>query len=228
VSEPVAPILEQVLTAIADEIAQAAAVANGRFYPAWGKGSGHMSTHTCYHDDEYPAYMSGSAYYIKPTLEECCETHFRWAKSQCMADGGADISSFATEKWYISWEDEMCVQDCFDSDKTATKNCGGLANAWKTLHADAETCCNAHMFWAVEGCVTKSNNIVVNPADLGTGKYYIKYPSQTGADNDRCVKDCDASIAGCGGLKENWNPLYETADDCCARIDYVQRNQCLL
>lgn len=170
-AEPNLEALETILEEIAKEAAAAAAL-NGNFYPAWGKGTDHMSIHTCYNDGEYPTW---SAQYIKTTLEECCETYYRWAKKQCMLDGGAAISDVATEKWYVNWHTESCVQDCFESDKTATKNCGGLANNWNKLHDDASACCSTHLFWKADTCVATATNIVVNPTDLGTGKWYKKY-----------------------------------------------------
>ena len=106
---------------------------NGEFYPDWsGKGS------TCLDDGEMPDYMlSNQKWYLSTTLKKCCERHFYWDTNECLS-----TEAVGTDKWYVSYEDEKCVQDC-----GGASPCGGVANPWDELFSSKELCCKDKLAW---------------------------------------------------------------------------------
>ena len=74
--------------------------------------------------------------------------------------------------------------------------------AW--MYAAQEDCCDRYYSWNKVKCM----GIVAGaPAASGTSKWYADYST------DKCVKDCVG--AGCGGIAEPWDILYDTKKSCC-------------
>ena len=71
----------------------------GLYFPDWSAQSG-----TCELDEgNAPAYMTVGSGWLEDTLEDCCDTHFSWAVSTCIAIGGGtgdDTTSPADGLWY--------------------------------------------------------------------------------------------------------------------------------
>ena len=109
---------------------------HGEWYPDWSGGGS-----TCLADGEIPVpdYMlSNQNWYLSTTLEKCCERHFYWDINECLG-----ITVVGTDKWYVSYEDMKCVQDC----SGGALPCGGVANPWEELFNSKEKCCKEKLSW---------------------------------------------------------------------------------
>eukprot|EP00804_Cyclotella_cryptica_P008054 CCRYP_004558-RC/>CCRYP_004558-RC protein AED:0.04 eAED:0.04 QI:1123/1/1/1/1/0.8/5/276/517 len=125
------------------------------------------------------------------------------------------------EKWYVDWKDERCVQDC---DVGMAPSCGGYANKWNKLYADAATCCKSTLSYKnVDWCEESS----LRNLYLGTGRFYVNEKSW------KCMRDCASGgpldINGdCGEIvSDGWVELYDTVQDCCkARMGWQNPDLC--
>lgn len=45
------------------------------------------------------------------TREECCKTHYEWNINECLGNS-LDAGYVGTEKWWVDWDSETCIQDC--------------------------------------------------------------------------------------------------------------------
>ena len=107
---------------------------NGEFYPDWSGGG----TRTCLADGKIPDYMiSNQKWYLSTTLKKCCEKHFYWDINECLG-----TTAVGSNKWYVSYEDAKCVQDC-----SGASPCGGVANFWEELYSSKEQCCKNKLGW---------------------------------------------------------------------------------
>jgi hypothetical protein len=111
---------------------------NGEYYPDWSGGS-----NTCVKDGEIPDYMlyNNQAWYLSTTLQKCCEKHFYWNINECLGTS-PDDSAVGTDKWYVEWDTNTCVQDC-----VGASPCGGIAETWDQLYSSKEQCCNERLPW---------------------------------------------------------------------------------
>src|SRR5210317_2129142 len=67
------------------------------------------------------------------TITLCCQTDLDYvAENVCVAESNG-LTPTGTDKWYINWSSQNCVQDCPVG--TSNPNCGGLAAAWVSLFA---------------------------------------------------------------------------------------------
>ena len=128
---------------------------NGEFYPDW-----EGSNDRCTKEGEIPIYMlSNQKYYLSPTLEDCCDKHYSWAKRDCMGDAAT-----FTNKWYVVYggqsEDETCLQDCLTT--SGNQFCGGPVPSWQAedgLFDTQEKCCEEKLFWkSVKECILNSRS----------------------------------------------------------------------
>lgn len=121
---------------------------NGEYYPDWSGGGG--STPTCLNDNKIPPYMlTNQAWYLSTSLRQCCERHFFWNINKCLG-----IDAVGTEKWYVKWDTNTCVQDCILGIGAST--CGGIAGEWDETFNDKNECCEKKMWWDVKGCRSRS------------------------------------------------------------------------
>jgi len=109
---------------------------NGEYYPDWSGGS--STTSTCPNDSNMPNYMlNNQAWYLSTSLRKCCERHFFWDINKCLG-----TNAVGTEKWYVKYEANTCVQDC-----VGVSPCGGIAEAWDEVFSSKEQCCKEKLFW---------------------------------------------------------------------------------
>lgn len=188
------------------------------FYPNWGRSEPSClnSTET---PENFPNYMrSKPEQWLENDIESCCERHYNWAYSECIALTGGNSSVAATGKWYVNDESSICQKDCVIGDDG---RCGGLAQKWDTLYETAASCCSNRLHWIVSTtCEGKSNLQTVN----GTSEWYVDWSLE------KCVKDCeDSSDSKCGGFAETWDELYgSSSSECCDRLWYIERDECTL
>jgi len=83
------------------------------------------------------------------TLEECCASGIFWlSKDACFAASGIAEAEIESNKFYIDWINQYCVQDCVGS-----APCGGLAQAWDTVYDSASACCAQIPVLRADDCV---------------------------------------------------------------------------
>ena len=117
-----------------------AAVAIG-YYPVFDSNTQSI----CVNDTMVPDYMRVNPQWVHSSVKSCCERHYSWAYSDCIAGSDSDgtISSLGTNKWYVDYLSEVCKQDCSEGSDT----CGGLAKTWDTLYDTAADCCGGKLWW---------------------------------------------------------------------------------
>ncbi|KAK1742774.1 DUF285 domain-containing protein [Skeletonema marinoi] len=110
---------------------------HGEFYPDWSGGGS-----TCLADgNKIPDYMIGNQkWFLSTTLEKCCERHFYWDINDCLG-----TTAVGTDKWYASYEDQKCVQDC-----SGAPPCGGVAEPWDQKYTSKEQCCKGQLSWVAK------------------------------------------------------------------------------
>ena len=86
------------------------------------------------------------------TSEDCCTEMVPWvATSVCVAESMPPFKFAGTGKWYVSYPDSKCVQDCPSEDSPV---CGGVVSeSHITLFDDPGSCCAEKLFWIpIEEC----------------------------------------------------------------------------
>jgi hypothetical protein len=156
--------------------------------------------------------------------ESCCKQKFTWIDQDlCEALAGGTY----TDKWYVSYQDNACVQDCeYDAADANTIMCGGNPDdSSSKLFATVEICCSTMLGWVdADMCKTVSEGgTVADP--VGTNKWYAAYG------DDLCVKDCatGGSDDTCGGIVENTAGMsfFDDAAACCeSKFAYVDKDLC--
>lgn len=188
------------------------------FYPNW-EGTKPKCLNSTETPDELPDYMWENPEWLSDDLETCCETHFGWAKSECIGRSGGDISALATGKWYVNHQDQICQQDCAEAGGT----CGGLAKPHDTLYDTPAACCAEKLSWIVTSTCEVHSTLSTSTGvtAVGTNQWYIDWWLE------KCVKDCDESLdPSCGGLAKRWDELFGSSSECCDRIAYIERAEC--
>lgn len=151
------------------------------------------------------------------TASECCAGKLSWIDSAvCEANSnGTPLAPTFTNKFYVSYADNKCLQDCADTDPAP---CGGNPSSDKTLYDDVETCCAETLSWLnVNVCVADSTGV----APTGSNLYYVDWTIL------KCVQDCDGA-APCGGLKTPYDQTYSTTAECCSRLSWMKATECVL
>ena len=146
----------------------------------------------------------------------CCAAKLSsLAAGLCQANSLANGTYAGTNKWYVDYQKNKCVQDC----ATSTAGCGGIIEDSATsLYASAAACCAAKLSYLNAGiCETTSSGGTIS----GSSKWYVDY------ENQKCVKDCPADGAMCGGLADSWVTLYADESACCAaKFSYIPAGIC--
>ena len=85
----------------------------------------------------------------------------------------------------------------------------------------AESCCANYIGWiSLSACVADADK--TNALESGSGKYFIDWEEM------KCAIECNGPPP-CGGVDAGGNiELFETADDCCNRLSWIDRDDCLL
>jgi len=111
----------------------------GKYYPDWSNNN-----NVCSNDGAQPAYMTNNQdLWMYDELEACCNERYPWNYNVCVASAlsGSTPAFSGSNKYYMSWAEKKCVQDC-----TGT-GCGGLASKWDILYDDLMTCCQERNWW---------------------------------------------------------------------------------
>jgi hypothetical protein len=202
-----------------------------QWYPAWRIGA----PATCFNDQDsanFQHLIPGDWFHL--TLGECCDHYFNYdstSKAICMAGGVATAPSPTTSgsgsnKWYVQWASQKCVQDCEGS-----LPCGGYATRTDFLFDSDKMCCEHSLSWiALPECLDRSNNVAPSTVDSPggsswTNNFYVDY------DNEKCLQDCPVSQGGaCAGETEDIRhlTLYTTAEMCCQLgLSWVSKEGCV-
>lgn len=152
------------------------------------------------------------------TALECCNGKLNWLDSAvCDANSnGTPLAPTYTNKFYVSYGDNKCMQDCPDTNPAP---CGGNPSSDMTLYDDVETCCAEKLKWInPDICVADSNGI----APTGSNLWYVDWAIL------KCVQDCEGSVP-CGGLKTPYDVTFATSSECCTgRLSWVNATECVL
>lgn len=145
------------------------------------------------------------------TDEECCKQANSWVDldyCKTRADPGFPGTG-GSNKWYVSYEDGVCRQDC----NTGADKCVLADNGSLTFFDSPTSCCKALLGSNnEEACVTGSNE-GKTISTVATNKWYVS----TSGDQP-CAQDCETGggIAGCGGIVSKTGVrLYDSATECC-------------
>lgn len=160
---------------------------------------------------------------LYPDVAGCCNaklSYFEGGLTECVAqsESGGTATATGSNEWYIGNNYEnRCVKDCFPDDNP---DCGGLIE-WGDTYVTLGECCEKLSNVALGLCEANSDSSV-GPF-TGTEKYY---QDQT---NHKCVQDC--AVGGgneaCGGtIETSGTLLYETVDDCCQSLTWVNDDFC--
>ena len=160
--------------------------------------------------------IEDSATSLYSTAAACCAAKLSYINAGVCETTSSGGTISGSSKWYVDYQNQKCVKDC----PVGGTACGGLADSWVTLYADAAACCAAKFSYVPSGiCQAKSS---ATGAYNGTGKFYVDYQ------NNKCVQDCATPTAGCGGIiADTSTALYADAAACCAaKLSYVDADVC--
>ncbi|KAL3786599.1 hypothetical protein HJC23_008195, partial [Cyclotella cryptica] len=130
------------------------------------------------------------------TAEECCSAEYNWINVDLCA---ARTTQTSFGKYWPDKDNSKCLKD--------SEMPSGQLDV--EVYDSLEECCASGIFWLTEAkCFTASG---IASEELGTSKFYVDWIKEY------CVKDCEGA-APCGGLAQAWDPLYNSAIDCCARL----------
>ncbi len=149
--------------------------------------------------------------YIFNTREECCDRHYYWNMRECLGDS-PEAASLGTDKWYVDWDTETCIQDCIGK-----SSCGGISNTWVELYSSKQQCCNERLSYK-DDCLGSSDAAGVSVSVVvGSDKWYVDW------DIYECVQDC-AGESPCGGIAASWEELYSSKDRCCDELLFWKKD----
>lgn len=86
----------------------------------------------------------------------------------------------------------------------------------------AESCCATYIDWiSLSTCVADADG--TSALASGSGKYFVDWEKM------KCARSCDGPPP-CGGVDAGGNgeEPFESADECCNRLSWVDRDECLL
>ncbi|KAL7465342.1 hypothetical protein ACHAXS_005670 [Conticribra weissflogii] len=173
------------------------------YYPDWTGGS-----NGCIADGNEEAYMrlNPEGFYLFDTLEDCCSRHFSWDYNNCAAINTASLGTNGEALYYPDWGG---VNKSCKNDGRQPSYMSNDPSVW--MYKDLKLCCKARYSWNLNECMGTSE-----PASTTGSKMW--YPDWKGY---VCVQDC-VGAAPCGGLAENWDPLYNTVESCCnTKLNWV-------
>jgi hypothetical protein len=143
------------------------------------------------------------------TVEACCASKFGWMDGDLCE---SKTTGTATNKWYVNYQDNACVQDC-----TAAANSpcdGSPSDSSIQLFSTAAACCTAKLGW-LDSTTCESVSTTGSASTTGTNKWYADYAS-----SGTCKMDCVVASGSpsCGGVLSNTAgvTLYDDEDACCA------------
>jgi hypothetical protein len=170
------------------------------YYPDWnGANVG------CIDDGQEPYYMLTNAqYFLSNTREECCKKFYEWNFYECTGTKPQSSGGYYPDWTGASSSATTCLNDGKEPKYMFNSPTWYLSSTLKE-------CCERHFHWALNDCM--------GTQVVGTGKWYVKYESET------CVQDCTGG-SNCGGIAESWLELFDSKNACCdAKMWY--NNKCV-
>jgi len=137
------------------------------------------------------------------------------------------LAHAATNKWYVHWDGNICVQDCLEGTEEtlyglAGLSCGGLSKTNDLMYATLEECCSEQLPWIFSD--TCENESLPPPAGVrGTSRWYVSYKK------NKCVQDCAAKDSpSCGGIIEgSYESFFPNPYLCCEdKLKWIDANEC--
>eukprot|EP00804_Cyclotella_cryptica_P000475 CCRYP_020032-RA/>CCRYP_020032-RA protein AED:0.05 eAED:0.35 QI:142/0.71/0.62/1/0.71/0.5/8/50/1510 len=139
------------------------------------------------------------------TAEECCTAEYNWINVDLCA---ARTTQTSFGKYWPDKVNSKCLKD--------SEMPSGQLDV--EVYDSLEECCASGIFWLSKAkCFAASG---VASEELGSSKFYVDWMNQY------CVQDCEGA-APCGGLAQAWDPLYNSASDCCARLPGRTAQNCV-
>jgi hypothetical protein len=162
------------------------------YYPDWnGANEG------CIDDGQEPYYMlSNAQYFLSNTREECCEKFYGWKYYECTGTKPPSSGGYYPDWIGASSSPYTCLND--GKEPLYMLN----SPAWY-LSSTLKECCETHFRFAFKECM--------GTQDVGTGNWYVKWDSNT------CAQDCTigASNSNCGGIAGSWEEFFDSKEACC-------------
>lgn len=179
------------------------------------------------------------------TIQDCCTTDLSYvAENVCVAESNGQVPT-GTNKWYIDWSLQNCVQDCVDP---TNPNCKGLAAAWVTLFDSQGECCEDSFTDGYRGdCLVPSASPSAAPSSkpsAAPSESPSSKPSESPSDKpsaapsaspsdmptligefivDQPNNKCLAKPAG-----DTWSATYTTIKQCCMQgLPWVRKQVCV-
>ena len=114
-----------------------------------------------------------NGYFIKNSLEDCCNSFYSWDFTKCMILGGASSSAYATNEFYVDYQTGSCKQSCLEG--TAGLNCAGIASNWMNVFATAEECCEKTLWWVEASTCVAHSTLTPSTTAAGSSEWYGDY-----------------------------------------------------
>jgi hypothetical protein len=140
---------------------------------------------------------------LHDTAEDCCSAEYSWIDTELCA---ARTTRALNGKY---WADQS--GKCYQDSVVPTEDLS------VEMYDSIEDCCAFGVPWLSEGACLAASGLAVE--GLGSTLFYVQ--------NEKCVQDC-VGAAPCGGLAEKWNTKYNTKAECCDKIPWVARKDCVL
>lgn len=144
---------------------------------------------------------------LHDTPEECCSTEYEWMENELCA---ARSTQTDVKKYYPDKTNSKCILDS----QTAAEDLS------ISIYNSTAECCAEGIYWLSEvECLIASGDSAL---PHGSDKYFLDWTHY------RCVQDCEGP-APCGGLglAKSWQETYDTAQECCDKIPWISRKECL-
>mmetsp|Transcript_6630 Transcript_6630/g.8769 ORF Transcript_6630/g.8769 Transcript_6630/m.8769 type:complete len:304 (+) Transcript_6630:2-913(+) len=157
-----------------------------------------------YHEELYDSYT------------ECCQFHLWWIEGISCSSLPGEANSNGTEpgpKLFVDFDSGSCIKDC----EPGTEGCAEAPPSIK-LYDDIESCCELGQSWVDHKyCVSRSYGNYSNG-------WIVDYSQEI------CVKDCNpADGLPCANPqgRDPSDKIYDSAKECCERLDWVETSSCL-
>ena len=100
------------------------------------------------------------------------------------------------------------------------------------ISSSLKACCATYYSWEEDKCIANSGG---STADSETGDFYIDWSNVEGNGKGYCVRACleedsalDPPLVNCGGINEDWETPYDTAEKCCKVMEtYINKEYCI-
>lgn len=123
-----------------------------------------------------PGYMrQNTALWVRADVETCCDSYYFFARDECIANSGGDASESSSFKWYVDFEEEVCVRDCPEGTDDL---CGGNNAEWEALYDTAEQCCE-RLWWKGEDCrIDSLGGDSAAVSEAGSSQWFVNWTAK--------------------------------------------------